>query len=85
MPLKTVSTKWKVTIQNPFVFCIRSLTATVSDIECYSIDTEHQKAAEPLSCNRQTKLPLTAMTSEFTDIMLSKHKEAWLCSTVSFG
>jgi len=40
--------------------------------------TEQQKAAEPLSCIRQTKLPFTSMASVSTDLLFSKHKAAWL-------
>jgi hypothetical protein len=34
------------------ILCKSSLTVIVSNIECHSITTERQKAAEPVSCNR---------------------------------
>jgi hypothetical protein len=58
---------------------LQNLSAT----EFHSITTEHQKAAEPFSCHRQTKLPSIAMTNESNDLILIKHKAARLCFLLS--
>jgi len=61
------------------VFCKISLTVTVCYIECHNITTEHQKAAEPLSCNSKQKLLFIAMANGSTDLVFSsKRKAAWL-------